>query len=50
MDLPVIPPDEQQSIADFLAEATKLIGESVAHIEREIELLQEFRSILIAEP
>ena len=49
VDLPVIPYDEQQAIADYLRQATDDLARGVALIQREIELLSEYRSILISD-
>lgn len=49
VDLPVIPYDEQQAIADYLKQATDDLARGVALIQREIELLSEYRSILISD-
>ncbi len=49
VDLPVIPYEEQQAIADYLRQATDDLARGVALIQREIELLSEYRSILISD-
>lgn len=45
-----VPPlDEQQAIADYLDVKTAEIDELVADCEREVELLQEYRKVVISE-
>lgn len=46
----VIPPtEERRGIVDYLRMATEELGETVAHAEREISLLREYRTRLIAD-
>ncbi|WP_428418634.1 restriction endonuclease subunit S [Methylibium sp.] len=47
VQLPIVPPEEQQAIADFLDGATSRIETLIAKTERSIELLREHRSALI---
>lgn len=47
--LPVPPMKEQLLITDFLEKETALIDRTIARIEREIELIQEYRDRLISD-
>lgn len=49
MRVPLPPREEQAAIADFLDRATRAIDTSAAHAAREIDLLREFRTRLIAD-
>jgi len=49
VDLPIIPLDEQQKIADFIAEKTEVFDSIANQIEKEIDLLTELKSIIISE-
>ena len=49
MPTPCPPPDEQVLIADAIAESTATSDEGVHRIEHQISLLQEYRTILIAD-
>ena len=49
MPTPCPPPDEQVLIADAIAESTVTSDEGVHRIEHQISLLQEYRTILIAD-
>lgn len=46
---PVPPPNEQQEILDFVKEATKPMSDAIARTEREIALMQEYRTRLTAD-
>lgn len=45
--LPPIP--EQEKIVDFIFQESKIIDTAVSRIEREIELIKEYKTALIAE-
>jgi type I restriction enzyme S subunit len=46
----IVPPiDEQTAIVHFVTDATKTASEAIAHAEREIELLREYRTRLVAD-
>lgn len=47
--VPLPPSDEQNSIAVYLDSTTKELSDAKRYIEREIELMQELRTALIAE-
>ncbi|MFZ2616558.1 MAG: hypothetical protein WA077_11250, partial [Anaerolineae bacterium] len=49
VDLPSMPLDEQRGIADFLDQATSGVNTAIAHTQREISLLREYRTRLIAD-
>ena len=49
LPVPVPPIDEQLSIVDFLKTLTNKIQSQVASIQKQIELLQEYRTTLISE-
>ena len=49
VDLPLPPAREQRSIAAALAEATANIGTAIARSRRQIDLVQEYRTRLIAD-
>ncbi len=49
VDLPVIPIEEQATIAAYLDQTTKDMTKTAGLMEQEIELLKEYRSILISE-
>lgn len=45
-----LPPlDEQQSIVDYINQETALINKTIARTEREIELIQEYRTRLVSD-
>ena len=46
---PVPPRNEQQQILDFVKEATKPMSDAIARTEREIALMQEYRTRLTAD-
>ena len=46
---PCPPPDEQVLIADAIDQSTATSDEGVQRMERQIDLLQEYRTILIAD-
>ena len=46
---PVPPPNEQQEILDFVKKATKPMSDAIARTEREIALMQEYRTRLTAD-
>ena len=46
---PVPPRNEQQEILDFVKEATKPMSDAIARTEREIALMQEYRTRLTAD-
>ena len=47
--LPLIPIAEQQAIADFLDRSVAGIAKATSRLEREIELLREYRTRLVAD-
>ena len=49
MDLPFPPAEEQKNIAVALGEATANIDTTIARTRRQIELVQEYRTRLIAD-
>ncbi len=49
VDLPLIPLEEQRTIAQFIASATVGIDTTRFRLEREIELLREYRTRLVAD-
>ena len=49
VDLPLVPMEEQRAIARYIAAATAGIDDAIASIPREIELLNEYRTRLIAD-
>ena len=49
VDLPLVPPDEQTAIAAFIADSTVNMDATTSRLEREIELLREYRTRLIAD-
>jgi type I restriction enzyme, S subunit len=49
VDLPLIPREEQRAIAASIANATSGIDGSVTRLSREVDLLREYRSRLVAD-
>ena len=49
VDLPLIPLCEQRAIAEFIVKATIGIDSTFSRLEREIELLREYRTRLVAD-
>lgn len=49
VDLPLIPLPEQRAIADYIATTTANINREAARLEREIDLIREYRTRLIAD-
>ena len=49
VDLPFPPPEEQRKIAVALGEATAIFDTTIARAQRQIELLEEYRTRLIAD-
>jgi type I restriction enzyme, S subunit len=49
VDLPVVPMQEQKAIASFLDRAADDIDTAISHARREIELLREYRTRLVAD-
>jgi type I restriction enzyme S subunit len=49
VDLPLLPLDEQRAIATFIAQAVTAIDTKRAQTEREIDLIREYRTRLIAD-
>jgi type I restriction enzyme S subunit len=48
--LVILPPlEEQQSIIDFIGTATAPLYTAISRLEREIELLREYRTRLVAD-
>lgn len=47
--IPRIEPSEQQAIADYLDKQTARIGTSIQKAKKQIELLKEYRTVLISE-
>lgn len=43
------PAEEQQAIVDYIEKETKIIDQTIARAQREIELIQEYRTRLIAD-
>ena len=49
MDLPLPPAEEQRKIALALGEVTANIGTAIARARRQVELVEEYRTRLIAD-
>lgn len=49
VQLPIIPLDEQKRIAEYVAVETKKIDEAIPIIQKQIELLKEYRTRLISD-
>jgi len=49
VDLPVVPLEEQEAIAGFLDQATVSISMAIDRARREVDLLREYRTRLIAD-
>lgn len=49
VDLPLIPASEQEEIADYIEQETAKIDRAVPVLEKEIELLKEYRTRLISD-
>ena len=49
VDLPLMPLSEQKEIAAYIESATKALEASIARTEREIALMQEYRTRLTAD-
>lgn len=49
VDLPLIPTSEQEEIADYIEQETAKIDRAVPVLEKEIELLKEYRTRLISD-
>lgn len=49
VDLPLIPASEQEEIADYIEQETAKIGRAIPVLEKEIELLKEYRTRLISD-
>ena len=49
VDLPFPPPEEQRKIAVALGEATAIFNTTIARAQRQIQLLEEYRTRLIAD-
>jgi len=49
VDLPVVPLEEQKAIAEFIAKSTVGTDITIARLEREIALLREYRTRLVAD-
>jgi len=47
--IPLPPVIEQQSIVEYIDQETALINKTIARTEREIELIQEYRTRLISD-
>lgn len=49
VDLPLIPASEQEEIADYIEQETAKIDRAIPVLEKEIELLKEYRTRLISD-
>lgn len=49
VDLPLIPTSEQEEIADYIEQETAKIDRAIPVLEKEIELLKEYRTRLISD-
>lgn len=49
LNIPIPPLKEQQQIVEYIDSETKCIDDKIARAEKEIELLQEYRTALISE-
>jgi restriction endonuclease S subunit len=49
MSIALPPTDEQQAIVEFIEKETGLIERTIARTEREIELIQEYRTRLVSD-
>jgi len=49
VDLPLVPIDEQRAIANYISNETSRIDANISRLNREIELLREYQTRLIAD-
>jgi type I restriction enzyme S subunit len=49
IDLPLIPINEQRAIAKFIADSTRGLDSAIHRLSREIDLLREYRTRLVAD-